>query len=125
MSRACLVHASTGKRPKERYEDEAFSAMRFYALLLAESGTQPHKLRLVYLSKTGREAVITRDVDDAVIAKTRKENVKLIQRIRDAYATDNWPTQTGPLCPWCDFKDMCPAFSGQAPEQTEVRLNPW
>jgi putative RecB family exonuclease len=116
----------TGKIPKTRYEDEAFSAMRFYAMLLTDSGIKPDVLRLVYLSKPGKTSVLKRPVTDEVIDATRKENVAVIRSIRSAHANDNWPATTGPLCPWCDYQSICPAFSGDgAATPTEIRLNPW
>lgn len=106
---------NTGKIPRDRYLDDAFFAMRIYALLLfEETGKMPRMLRLIYLKgETAEEAVRRVIVTPELIERTRRDVNAIWRRIKTAAATGNWPTKTGPLCNFCDFKPMCPAFGGE------------
>lgn len=106
---------NTGKIPRDRYLDDAFFAMRIYALLLfEETGKMPHMLRLIYLKGENAEEALRRVVvTPELIERTRRDVNAIWRRIKTAAATGNWPTKTGPLCNFCDFKPMCPAFGGE------------
>ena len=64
----------TGKLPKARFIDEAFFAMRLYALLLSETrGLTAHSLRLIFPgAPTRKEAIISCAVDETMLAATRE-----------------------------------------------------
>lgn len=113
--RAFISDYKTGKIPRDRYLDDAFFAMRIYALLLfEETGKMPHMLRLIYLKgETAEEAVRRVIVTPELLERTRRDVNAIWRRIKTAAATGNWPTKTGPLCNFCDFKPMCPAFGGE------------
>lgn len=115
----------TGKKPKPQYENEAFFAMGLYAVMLEDSGTRPSHLRLVYLSQNGRDAIIRRPVTEQSLHQSRRQTEQLIDGIRRAHSVDEWPTQTGPLCNWCDYQSICPAFNGPSDDGAPMRLNPW
>lgn len=103
----------TGKIPSERYLPKAFFAMRVYALLVKEElDVDVHALRLVYLRGTGPDtAVKTLRLTPQILARTRRELESLAQRINAAASSADWPTQSGPLCGWCAFQVICPAFN--------------
>lgn len=105
----------TGKIPRDQYLDDAFFAMRIYALLLfEETGEMPYMLRLLYLKgKNSEEALRRVIVTPEMIERTRRDVESIWKRIRTAAATGNWPTKTGPLCNFCDFKNICPAWEGK------------
>lgn len=104
----------SGKLPRPRYVDDAFFAMRIYALLLfEETGEMPHMLRLIYLKgKTAQEAVYRVIVTPELLERARRDVENIWKRIRMSAASGEWPTKTGPLCNFCDFKPICPAFGG-------------
>jgi putative RecB family exonuclease len=103
----------TGKVPKDRYLDEAFFAMKVYALLLAEAqGVVPFSLRLLYVAAPSAQADRRVAVDDALLEGTRTTMLRLWASMRQSAADDVWETKTGPLCGWCHFKPWCPAFGG-------------
>lgn len=110
--RSMIPTHNTGKIPSDRYLDDAFFAMRVYALLLfEETGEVPFMLRLIYLKgKSQEEAVRRVVVTPQLLERTRRDIEGIWRRIRTAAATGNWPTKTGPLCNFCDFKPICPAF---------------
>jgi len=108
----------TGKLPRDRYLDEAFFAMKIYALLVAETkGIIPHSLRLIFVAADAQDAVRSMKVDDALLGSTRSKLQRIWQQIAEAYEDDIWMTTTGPLCNWCHFQPICPAFgaSGSPP----------
>ena len=113
--RAMIPTHNTGKIPSDRYLDDAFFAMRIYALLLyEETGEVPYMLRLIYLKgQNAQEAVRRVIVTPELLERTRRDIESIWKRIRTAAATGNWPTKTGPLCNWCDFKNICPAWGNE------------
>lgn len=115
----------TGKLPRERYRDDAFFAMRVYALMRHQAGERSDRLRLVYLKEGSREAVLRFEVDEKVLQRTEREVAKIVNEIRAAHAVDEWPTKTGPLCGWCDYKELCPEFAHSAPPPAHERECPW
>lgn len=101
----------TGKHPNQKYVDDAFFAMRIYALLVYEqTGEMPHMIRLLYIKGTGQEAVERELVTEKTIERARREVDQIWTKIKASAASGNWPTKTGPLCNFCDFKDICPAW---------------
>src|SRR5699024_2426452 len=103
----------SGRIPKPRYLADAFFAMRIYALVYyRETGIVPHALRLIYLRGEGPgEAIKTELVDQALLDRTERDVSRIWQEIRAAAAKGVWPTKTGPLCNFCDFKPICPAWN--------------
>lgn len=37
----------------------------------------------------------------------------LIKQLKDIKNQDKFPPKLNKLCPWCDYKDICPAYEGQ------------
>lgn len=116
--RSMIPTHNTGKIPSDRYLDDAFFAMRVYALLLfEETGEMPYMLRLIYLKKdNAQEAVRRALVTPEMLERTRRDIENIWTKIRTSATTGNWPTKTGPLCNFCDFKSICPAFGNSAEE---------
>jgi putative RecB family exonuclease len=105
-----ITDYKTGKQPDLRWADKAFFAMRVYAALVArEMGRPARHLRLVYLSRTGPEAVLTLAVSPADVAATEAEVKARWSSIRNAARTGEWPARPSKLCGWCPFSDICPA----------------
>lgn len=112
VSRNHIPTHNTGKIPSDRFLDDAFFAMRIYALLVyEETGEMPYMLRLIYLrGENAEEAVRRVIVTPQLLERARRDIENIWKRIRTAAATRNWPTKKGPLCGWCDFKPICPAW---------------
>lgn len=110
----------TGKIPSEKYLAKTFFAMRVYALLVREElGVDVHALRLVYLRGSGPDkAVKTLELTESIHRRTRRELEGLVQGIDTSARTGTWTPKTSPLCGWCAFQALCPAFNnGQEPEE--------
>jgi len=104
----------TGKVPRDRYLDEAFFAMKVYALLLSETqGVTPFSLRLLYVGAPRGGADRRVPVDEALLETTRTTMQRLWQSMVQSAHDDVWETKKGPLCGWCHFKAYCPAFGGE------------
>ena len=124
-TRVFISDYKTGKVPKVKFQDEAFFAMRVYALMRHQAGEHTDRLRLVYVKEGSREAVLRSEIDEKVLARTEKDVAKIVSEIRAAHATDTWPTKVGPLCGWCDYKGICPEFANEAPPPQYQRVTPW
>jgi len=116
---------NTGKVPQDRYLADSFFAMRVYAALLREiQGVTATQLRLIYVKEPGVESVKRMDVTPAMLETTAAQLRSVWRGILSAARDNKWPTKTGPLCNWCDFKDVCPAFhpelDGMLPEEVAL-----
>jgi putative RecB family exonuclease len=105
-------YKTAGKVPPDRWLDDKFFAMRVYAVLAKEQlGIDVTGLRLIFLVGAKPEAIKYRPVTEATIRTTTQQLAALWKTINDAARRDVWPTKTGPLCNWCPFMDICPAWA--------------
>ena len=108
-----VVDYKTGRSPAERFEHKSLFQMKFYALVLWRMrGEVPKLLQLVYL----RNGEILRYApDEADLLATQRKVLALWAAIQRAAETADWRPSPGPLCDWCDFKSLCPAWGGTPP----------
>jgi putative RecB family exonuclease len=99
-------------KPNDRFLDDKFFGMEVYAVLLkATTGEMPTAIRLVFVSGGTPDSVRSRPVDERSIARTE---AKLRQLWRDATRfaeAGQWPCKTQPLCNWCEYQGICPAWN--------------
>lgn len=109
-----ITDYKTGSVPKDRYLDKAFFGMNVYALLAREVlGIVPYELRLVYV-KHGTPADIRRQkVTDTSMRSIEDTLGSLWRRIFADARRGRFDARTGPLCPWCNFQNECPAWAGE------------
>ena len=101
----------TGRVPSARYLDEAFFAMKVYAVLLAAThDVMPYSLRLIYVGASAGDAVKALPVDARLLESTEEKMAELWSGIVVAAETGVWPTKKSKLCDWCHFQSVCPAF---------------
>ena len=104
-----IVDYKTGKAPPERYALAAFFALKIYALLVRRQlAKTPVELRLLYLN--GPDMYRLR-VDDRQLDAIERQLRALWEAINRALARDLFPPRPGPLCEWCSFQDICPAWT--------------
>jgi RecB family exonuclease len=137
---------NTGKKPSERFQDEAFFQLEVYALALAESGNvETHQLRLVYTNEADPKGVLVRQVTPQLLARTR-EKIRAVWdgigradrawheanlRGDDAAMEKAWEGKKQRLCDWCHFgpkhTNVCstwnPSVAGMLPEEQELRIS--
>lgn len=109
-----VVDYKTGKSPSPRFQQEAIFQMRFYsAALYHAEGVLPTRTQLIYL-KDGR--VLTYDPIPQDVDGLGMEIDALWSSIRSDVDAGSFAPKKGPLCNWCYFKGICPAFGNAAPE---------
>lgn len=113
-----LVDYKTGKSPSPRFQDEAIFQMRFYATALYYSdGALPARTQLIYL-RDGR--VLTYDPHPQDIDALAMEVDSIWSGIRGRIDAKDFEPKKGPLCNWCHFQDICPAFGNVAPTMSDA-----
>lgn len=108
-----VVDYKTGRSPSDRFTGQAMFQLRFYALVLWRStGRVPTQLRLMYL----------RDRDMLTYSPTAEELERfertvssLWTAIERALHSGDFRPNKGPLCDYCDFQPLCPAWGGTPP----------
>ena len=103
----------TGKIPQPRFKDKYFEQLRIYAVLLKKQyGIQTDVLRLVFTKSGNREkGILTEKVTTARLAATERQVDSTFRQIKSNAKDGEWPAKTGPLCNWCFFQDICPAWN--------------
>lgn len=113
-----LVDYKTGKQPKPQYGREAKFQMGFYALVEYRlTGELVHTLQLMYL---GSQSVVKSHPTMSDIERTEFEIDAIWKDIITAAETDKWRPKKSPLCNWCTFKPICPAWGNTAPATPEI-----
>jgi putative RecB family exonuclease len=108
-----VVDYKTGRSPSEFFEAKALFQMKFYALVLWRlRGVVPAMLQLVYLGNGEIVRYVPEERD--LLACERKVGA-LWQAITRALESGDWRPSPGPLCDWCDYKPLCPAWGGTPP----------
>ncbi len=102
----------TGKVPKSQYEGEKKLQLMIYAdLLEQDTGLEVARMDLLYVKdaklKSYKPTTELRGETKNVLTEAWDDMVL-------ACMEEDFPTSTGPLCNWCDFKPICPAFGGAA-----------
>lgn len=107
-----ITDYKTGKAPPERFADEAFFALKIYALLIRKMrGVTPDRVRLLYLKGPTEYNL---DIDDEQLDAMHEHLSDLWATINSAIDEDDWPTKQSVLCDWCDFQStLCPAFNSK------------
>jgi putative RecB family exonuclease len=102
----------TGKAPPEQYALPAFFALKIYALLIRRRmGRTPGRVRLIYLGGPDGPVVYEIPVTDAQLDAMDRQLRALWTAINRAMALEDFPPRPGPLCDWCSFRDLCPAWA--------------
>ncbi len=106
-----ITDYKTGKAPPARYALPAFFALKIYALLVrARTGRTPVELRLLYLNGPTLYRI---PVGDAQLDAMHRQLEALWAAINRAVEREHFPPRTGPLCDYCSFQPICPAFASE------------
>jgi putative RecB family exonuclease len=101
-----VVDYKTGRVPSPRYEQDAFTGLATYAMLLQEElGRIPVELRLLYLAG---QTVLTRSPTVSSVSSVRRRTVAIWSSISAACASDTFPARPSALCRSCAFASHCP-----------------
>ena len=114
-----ITDYKTGKAPPERYAISAFFALKIYALLIRiREGVTPVSLKLMYLGGDKGPTVYEIPVNDAQLDAMERHLEALWSAIERAIERETFPPRPGPLCNWCSYRDICPAFADDVAEAT-------
>ncbi len=113
-----ITDYKTGKAPPERFALPAFFALKIYALLIRKrTGRTPKELRLLYLNGP---TLYRLPVNDTQLNGIERQLRALWSRINRSIEADHFPPRTGPLCNWCSFQSMCPAWTVEDDSDAEL-----
>lgn len=114
-----ITDYKTGKAPPERYAISAFFALKIYALLIRiREGVTPAALKLMYLGGDKGPTVYEIPVNDAQLDAMERHLEALWSAIERAIERGTFPPRPGPLCNWCSYRGICPAFADDVAEAT-------
>lgn len=108
-----LLTHNTGKLPQPRYQDKYWLQLKIYALLMKEIyGVDVSVLRLVFVATGDREkGILSLPLDDKALDLASKQVSAMWADIRTSARKMEWKTKKGPLCNWCHFQPVCPAWN--------------
>lgn len=106
-----IVDWKTNRKAKPRQRVLGSLQLAIYCLAARELwGQEPEWVALDFVVPGVRVSVDRAEIDvDGALATIRD----VATRVRDA--TDYAP-RPSPLCPWCDYRSLCPAFEGDGPD---------
>ena len=114
-----ITDYKTGKAPPERYAISAFFALKIYALLIRiREGVTPVALKLMYLGGDKGPTIYEIAVNDTQLDAMERHLDALWATIDRAIERESFPPRPGPLCNWCSYQDICPAFADDAEGST-------
>jgi putative RecB family exonuclease len=116
-----VVDYKTGRVPSEMQERQRLGGVHFYALLCEEVlGVRPALVRLMYLREP---LVIETATTDQTLRGLRRRTAAIWAAIERSCATEDFRPKPSPLCGWCSFRPLCPAFGGAASPTGELAAN--
>ena len=98
----------TGKGPG-RYLGKKLTQPHLYALAFkTQHDIEVNEVELIYLNakEVHRLPVTPSDMEGA-----GQQLVQMSDGSKSDFANSSWEARTGPLCSYCAFKDVCPAFN--------------
>jgi len=99
----------TGKVPKPQYSGEKKLQIMIYAdLMEQQTGYEAACMDLLYVKDA---KLVTYKPTKQLRENTAFVLAKAWDEMSAACETETFHTQTGPLCGWCHFKPICPAFN--------------
>jgi putative RecB family exonuclease len=103
-----VVDYKTGRAPSVRYEQGKMNGVQTYALLCEKLlGRAPVEVRLLHL----RDPLMLSAVATPQTRRGQEQRTKAVWgAIERACANDDFRPKPGPLCDYCHFKPVCPAF---------------
>ena len=109
-----IVDYKSGRAPGVGFEAAALFQLRFYALVLwRTTGRVPRRLQLLYLG--GDAERVWYCPDEADLRATERKVQAIWDAVARATERAEWPATPGPVCGWCSYRALCPAYGGSPP----------
>jgi putative RecB family exonuclease len=101
----------TSRRTPTQADVDRDRQLALYQMAVTQQLPDVASMRLVwhYLA-SGKMLVSTRSPDQ--LRRLREDVVALIERIERDTEAGQLPARVSPLCSWCEYKPVCPAWSG-------------
>ena len=111
----------TGRRTPTQADVDRDRQLALYQMAVTQQLPDVASMRLVwhYLA-SGKMLVSTRSPDQ--LRKLRVDVIELIGVIERATAAGNLPPRVSPLCAWCEYKPVCPAWSAGPGAEAPIRI---
>jgi putative RecB family exonuclease len=104
-----ITDYKTGSPPALQYANKNFFGLVIYAWLFRQTfGVVPARLRLLFLDAP---EIYSLDPDERKIDAMAAQLAALWKGVEVAHLRQDWRPRPGPLCPYCSFRDACPAWS--------------
>ena len=114
-----VVDYKTGRAPSERFERARMTGVHIYALLCERVlGRVPVEVRLFHLRDPVDHHAPCRPSSPSGASASGRPAVW--QAIERACAREDFRPRPGPLCAYCNFQALCPAFGGSVPVVAEA-----
>lgn len=96
----------TGQRVPRQDALDRDPQLALYELGIREMLGETGEIRLVWFYLLSNQVRVSQRKPDE-LEELRESTKATIDRIR---CETGWETRTGPLCDWCEFREVCPAF---------------
>jgi putative RecB family exonuclease len=104
-------YKTSGSLPQRRRLDQD-RQLGLYQIGLEQTFTDAKEVELIWHYMTFNRTIRSRR-SVAQLDTLRAETIALIDKIE---AADTFPAKPGPLCSWCGYREICPAYAGQDAE---------
>lgn len=106
----------TGQRVPSQREIDAERQLALYQIALEQSYDDVVEVELVWHYLVRNRTLRSRRSGEQ-LDRLRQDTIALIDTIE---AASEYPARPGPLCRWCDYRELCPAAGGEPPPPREA-----
>ena len=105
-------YKTSGTLPsKEKINEDRQLALYSIAIKTHEK-FKGKRIKLIWHYLAFNQKIIIEKKDDE-LEKLKQDTIKTIKIIEMATIDNNFPTKKSPLCDWCSYKNICPAWKNQ------------
>jgi CRISPR/Cas system-associated exonuclease Cas4 (RecB family) len=99
---------------KEQYEADSDRQLAMYSVWVRDKFKEAKSVKLVWHMLAFNTEVISERTPEQLEA-LKSSVVDQIKKIEEATKSNNFPTNVTPLCNYCLFRHLCPAFANVKP----------
>lgn len=108
----------TANSPPRPSFGETDRQLALYAIAIKESFGRDKEISLVWHFLAHNKKIVSRRTNEQ-LENLKKETLDLINEIE---ATTSFPPSKSPLCNWCQYKDICPAWNNTKNNKERARF---
>ena len=105
-------YKTSGRLPKDE-SIEKDRQLALYSIAIKEEFNHEKRVILVWHYLAFNKKIISKRTDDQ-LNQLKEETLNLIKEIE---STTVFPPKKSPLCNWCEYKPICPAWGNKPPEK--------